>query len=75
MNKTLFKYLKLICILFIPITFFALILEVQVGDELFNFQSIVKITNGYMLYKDFNVIVTPIFFIFGAIMQKIFGDY
>ena len=75
MKKLFLKYFKLICILFIPIVLFSLILEVQVGDELFNFQSVSKMVNGFTIYKDFNVIITPLFFIIGAILQKIFGNY
>ena len=42
-------------------------------DEIWNFQNIYKIYNGYTIYKDCNVIITPLFFIIGNLLFKIFG--
>jgi hypothetical protein len=52
------------------ITFFT---KVDIGDEIINFQSTMKIVNGYEMYSDFNVITTPLFFEIGAIFLKILG--
>lgn len=38
---------------------------VRANDELWNFQSIYKMYNGFTLYKDVNVIITPLFFTIG----------
>lgn len=43
------------------------------GDEIWNFQNIYKMVNGYQIYTDANVIITPIFFWIGFWLFKIFG--
>lgn len=42
-------------------------------DELWNFQNIYKMYSGYQIYKDANVIVTPLFFYIVEFIFKIFG--
>ena len=42
-------------------------------DELWNFQNIFKMYNGYKIYQDANVIVTPLFFEIGEKIFKILG--
>ena len=42
-------------------------------DEIWNFQNIYKMYNGYTIYKDCNVIITPLFFIIGNLLFKIFS--
>ncbi len=61
------------------IIFFIVILliffnELEISDELWNFQNIFKMSNGFLIYKDANVIVTPIFFYIGNILFKILGS-
>ena len=48
-------------------------MKLEVGDDLWNFSNIYKMTNGYTIYKDMNVIITPLFFYLGEIFLKIFG--
>ena len=48
--------------------------ELEISDELWNFQNIFKMSNGLLIYKDANVIVTPIFFYIGNILFKILGN-
>ena len=43
-------------------------------DELWNFSFVYKMTNGYTIYKDLNVITTPMFHYLGEIIMKIFGN-
>ena len=42
-------------------------------DEVWNFQSAYKLYNGYEIYKEFNVIVTPLFFWCTELIFRIFG--
>lgn len=62
--------------LWIVISIFSSLMIFQIGihtgDELWNFQNIYKMVNGYTIYKDANVIITPIFFWIGEIIFKIF---
>ena len=51
-----------ITLLTIPLSFIVLNTELIVGDELWNFQNIVKMINGGKMYVDCNIIITPIFY-------------
>ena len=53
--------------------FFTLMQEIEIGDEIWNFQNVYKMVNGYTIYKDANVIITPIFFVIGKITFELFG--
>ncbi len=44
------------------------------GDTLFNFEGIRIIVSGYVLYKDINIIVTPLFYFLGALFAWAFGN-
>lgn len=48
-------------------------MDLAVTDELWNFQNLNKMYNGFEIYKDANVIVTPLFFYIGLIFVKLFG--
>jgi len=42
-------------------------------DELWNFQFVYKMYNGFTIYKDATVVTTPLFFMIGNILFHIFG--
>lgn len=74
MKEILSKKNIFFCILLvIPIFLFSFFVNIDSGDEIINFQSLIKMLNGYTIYKDFNVIVTPIFFVLGELFLEIFG--
>ena len=74
MKEILSKKNIFFCILLvIPIFLFSFFVNIDSGDEVINFQSLIKMLNGYTIYKDFNVIVTPIFFVLGELFLEIFG--
>lgn len=52
---------------------FAFYHNMGANDELWNFSSIYKMYNGCIIYKDINVIITPLFFIVGEILFKLLG--
>lgn len=60
-------------LLAIPITILAVNTELIVGDEIWNFQNVMKIVNGNKIYIDCNVITTPIFFMIGSVIVKLLG--
>lgn len=62
-----------IIIFLIMISGFALNMETVVYDEMWNFQNIYKMYNGYQIYVDANVITTPLFHYIGLIFFKILG--
>ena len=43
------------------------------GDELWAFQNVYKIYNGFQIYEDANVICTPLFFFVGNFIFHILG--
>lgn len=69
------KYNTLCIILLILFSIVGIALNVKIvaSDELWCFQNIYKMYNGYQIYKDANVICTPLFFYLGEIIFKIFG--
>lgn len=74
-NKLIINILK-IMLLILAITtsiLFIFVPELKSSDELWNFQNVAKIVNGFQIYKNANVIITPIFFYIGALFFKIFG--
>lgn len=68
---------NLIVIAFFSLTFFFLVLRIfpvnfSCMDEIWNFQNIYKMYHNGLIYKDNNVIVTPIFFIIGNFLFHLF---
>ena len=47
--------------------------NLTVHDELWNFSNVYKMSKGYIIYKECNVIVTPLFFYIGNIIFRLFG--
>lgn len=74
-GKFIKKHDNLFVIILIIISALGITLNVLItnSDELWNFQSVYKMYNGHQIYKDFNVIITPLFFMIGEILFKIFG--
>ena len=70
-KKYMNTYVFLLCILMsIAIVFNN---KFNMGDELWNFANIYKMDKGYIIYKDLNVIITPLFFYIGQLIFKVFG--
>ena len=44
------------------------------SDESYNFLNTYKMAEGLMIYKDSNVIITPLFFYVAEIFLRIFGE-
>lgn len=67
------KVLVLILII-IAVSAFSFNVRLDASDELWNFSNVYKMTNGYTIYKDLNVIITPLFFYLGQLIFKIFDS-
>lgn len=68
---------ELVLILFfLAIVLFGIIFNkpIQQTDELILFNNTQKIVNGFTIYKDFNVVLTPLFYYIGSIFLIIFGS-
>ena len=68
--KEIIKKHDNIIILFIMLLIsssFLLAVPLDANDELWNFSNVYKMVNGYQIYEDLNVIVTPLFFYLGKI--------
>jgi hypothetical protein len=83
MDKNILKKLKNIISKYDMYILFAFLLICSIGpsiyielsaeDEIWNFHNILKLCNGLEIYKDANIIVTPLFFYIGVIFSKMFG--
>lgn len=60
-------------ILTIIVSIFTFSIKLNANDTLWNFSNIYKMTNGYIIYKDLNVIITPLYFFIGKIVLQLFG--
>lgn len=70
------KYDNIFVFILILLTIISKVYNVYLnnGDESFNFFNSYKLANGLTIYKDNNVIITPLFFYIAAIFLKIFGE-
>ena len=59
--------------IFLIITGISIYVSFECDDELWNFANIYKMTQGFTIYKDMNVIITPLFFFIGNIFLKLLG--
>ena len=67
------KYdLNILIIIIVAITGIALNVKFSFTDELWNFYNIYRMSQGYEIYKDLNVIITPLFFYIGKLFFVIF---
>ena len=48
-------------------------IKLMLTDELWNFSNVYKMINGYKIYQECNVIITPLFFYIGKILLKVIG--
>ena len=53
-------------------TFIYLVI-INSGDEVWNFNNVYKMYNGYTLYNDTNLIITPFFFYIAYVIFSIFS--
>lgn len=71
--KKVFLNFILILIIILCIYTFIFSTPIFTNDELWNFQHLYKLHNGYTLYKDINAITPPLFYYFGYIILSIFS--
>lgn len=68
------KYnIDVIILIILMTTFLSFLTYLNSGDELWNFAYAYKRFNGYKIYKELNVIITPLFYYIIQILFKIFG--
>lgn len=67
-NKVKLEYIIMFIAIIIAVSIFTFYVKIGVNDELWNFSNIYKMTNGEIIYKDCNVIVTPLFFYLGQLL-------
>lgn len=69
------KYENILIFLLIlfSITAVTLCVSLSSNDELWNFQNVYKMYNGFEIYNDANVICTPLFFYIGNIIFHLLG--
>ena len=67
------KNLDVVLLIIIFVSIASFFVEFNCYDELWNFANCYKIFNGYKIYEEINVIITPLFFYMAQIFFKIFG--
>ncbi len=72
-NKIKEKDIGVILMLIYIISLITFQYALEAVDEMWNFANVFKMANGYRIYTDLNVIVTPIFFFIGKILLSILG--
>lgn len=75
LKQFLIKYDNGIVFLFILFSVIGISLNLTIvsTDEIWNFQNLMKMVNGYQIYQDANVIVTPLFFFIGLFLFQLLG--
>ena len=68
-----YENILVIILLFISLIGVSFCINLEVNDELWNFQNVYKMYNGYQIYEDANVICTPLFFYIGNLLFNILG--
>lgn len=75
MNKRLVKYLLIFISFFIFSFIFFYILGYCYCDEIWVYGFSYNISKGMMIYRDFNVLQTPLYFFITSIFIKLIGNY
>ena len=74
-RKMIIKYLMIFLIVFVISFLYKVFLLPISGDEIWNYGFSYNISKGMIIYRDFNVLLTPLYFFIGSIFIIIFGDY
>lgn len=75
MIKFIEKHDNVFSLILIILSIYGVTIDVilENADELWNFQNVYKMYNGFQIYNDINVIVTPLFFWIGKLLLTILG--
>ncbi len=73
--KKLIKVLLFFFIVFFVSAFYKFFLLPLCGDEIWNYGFSYNISKGMIIYKDFNVLQTPLYFFINSLVLKLFGNY
>lgn len=75
LNKKCLIYIFIFLLIFV-ISFCYICFEMYIqGDEVWNYGFSYNIANGLVPYRDFNMVITPLYSFMGSIFIKIFGSY
>ena len=74
-RNNVLKYFMLFIFSFIISFFFVYVLMPTFCDEIWTYGFSYNISKGMIIYRDFNVLQTPLYFFIGACFIKIFGAY
>ena len=76
MKKDQFAYWILFCIIIFSVSMlYTLFILPGTGDEIWNYGFSYNIAHGLMIYRDFNVLQMPFYFMVGSLFIRMFGDY
>ena len=75
MLKKYWKMLLLFIIVVVITFFYSCSCTLLHGDVILNYGFSYNISRGFIIYRDFNVMQTPLFFFVSSMFIKLFGDY
>lgn len=74
-KNSFFKYIFIFILVFI-ISFLYKVFWIPItGDEIWNYGFSYNISKGMIIYRDFNCLQTPLYFIISSFFIKLFGNY
>lgn len=73
MQKINKQNIAILILIVLAVSAFSLNVEFKINDELWNFSNVYKMSIGFEIYKDLNVIITPLFFYIGELLFKVLG--
>lgn len=68
-------YVLLFIIIFCITFCYSMFLTPSISDEIWSYSFCYNIASGLIPYRDFNMVITPLFSLLGSIFVKIFGNY
>lgn len=66
--------LLVLVLIVLAVSAFCLNVEFDINDELWNFSNVYKMSIGFEIYRDLNVIITPLFFYIGNLLFNVLGS-
>ena len=74
-KKDFVRYLAIFILTFIVSFLYKAFCIPITGDEIWNYGFSYNLTKGLMIYRDFNCLQTPLYFMISSFFIRIFGNY
>ena len=75
MKKKLFKNILIFLLIYILCFLYSFFISTVYNDEIWNYGFSYNIASGLIPYRDFNMVVTPLYSLIGSLFIKVIGGY